>query len=140
MQSRERVWKLIQRVQGILYLRWTESYVLSSAIPNQTSLRWLEATGDLRPETHTALYHGFNEGCRLFREQHTSIPRLLSQMAFSIIQLGDAEYIAGMRFIPSQGEAIELGYRAEGKLVLKITFRAGFNLAGGWNKSWRPQG
>jgi len=132
MESRERVWKLIQRVQGTLCLRWTKSSVLSSAIPNPANLRWLEATGDLRPETRTGLYHGFNEGCRLFREQHTSIPGLLSQIAFSIIQLGDAEYIAGMRLIPSQGEALQLGYRAEGKeLILKITFLAGFNLAVG---------
>ncbi|KAI0423605.1 F-box domain-containing protein [Xylaria sp. FL1042] len=132
MQNRERIWKLIQRVKEILRLRWTKSIALSSAIPNQTNLRWLEASGDLRPEMDIGPYRGFNEGCRLFHEQCFSIPGLPCQIAFSIIQLGDAEYIAGIRLIPSQGEAIQLGYRAEGKeLILNITFLAGFNLAVG---------
>ncbi|RDL38788.1 uncharacterized protein BP5553_03128 [Venustampulla echinocandica] len=131
-QNRERVWKLIQHVRGTLRLRWSESAVLPSPIPNPASLMWFEATGDLRPQGRTGLYHSFNEGCRLFREQQTSIPSLLYQIAFSIIPLGDAEYIAGMRLIPSQGEDIQLGYRTEGReLFLNITFLGGFNLAVG---------
>ncbi|KAG4435231.1 hypothetical protein IFR05_009286 [Cadophora sp. M221] len=132
MQNRERVWKLIQRVPGILRLRWIELPVLPSPSSNPASLRWLEATGDLRPEERTGPYRGFNEGCRLFYEQQTSIPGLLSQIAFSVVQLGDAEYITGMRLIPSQGEVIQLGYRTEGReLFLNITFLAGFILAVG---------
>jgi hypothetical protein len=132
MQNRERVWKLIQRVREILHLRWIEPPILPSPSPNPASLRWLEATGDLRPEERIGPYHGFNEGCRLFYEQQTSIPSLLSQIVFSVIQLGDAEYIAGMRLIPSQGEVIQLGYRTEGReLFLNIIFLAGFNLAVG---------
>lgn len=123
---------MIQNVRVILRLRWTESPVLPSSSPNPDSLRWLEATGDLRPDERTGPYHGFNEGCRLFVEKQTSIPSLLSQIVFSVIQLGDTEYIAGMRLIPSQGEAIQLGYRAEGReLFLNITLLAGFNLVVG---------
>ncbi|KUJ14064.1 F-box domain-containing protein [Mollisia scopiformis] len=128
MQNRERVWKLIQRVRGTLPLRWIEPSVLPSPSPIPASLRWLEATGDLRLEERTRPYHGFNEGCRLFYEQQTSIPTLLSQIAFSVIRLGDAEYITGMRLIPSQGEVIQLGYRTEGReRFLDIKFLAGFN-------------
>ncbi|KAH9216177.1 hypothetical protein DL95DRAFT_498506 [Leptodontidium sp. 2 PMI_412] len=132
MQNRERVWKLIQLVRGTLSLRWIELPVLPSPSPNPASLRWLEATGDLWPVERTGPYHGFDEGCRLFREQQTSIPSSLSQIAFSVVQLGDAEYIAGMRLIPSQGEVMQVGYKTEGReLFLNITFLAGFNLAVG---------
>lgn len=132
MQNRDRVWKLIQNVRVILRLRWTESPILLSPSPNPDSSRWLEATGDLRPEEDTGPYHNFNEGCRLFTEKQTSIPDLLSQIVFSVIRLGDTEYIAGMRFISSQGEAIQLGYWAEGgELSLNVTLLAGFNLAVG---------
>ncbi|KAK0104410.1 hypothetical protein ONS95_004704 [Cadophora gregata] len=130
MQNRERVRKLLQCVRRTLHLRWVEPPELPSPSPNTVTLRWLEVTGDLRPELHTGPYHGFEEGCRLFREQHISFPSSLSHIAFSVIQLGDAEYIAGMRLVPSQGESIQLGYRTEGKeIFLNITFLAGFNLA-----------
>ncbi len=127
MHNRERVWKLIQRIQGTLNLRWTGSL---SSIPDLATLTWLEAAGDLRPVIRTGPYHGFNEGCRLFREQHTSIPRdQLTQMAFSILPLGDARYIAGIRLILSRGQDIQLGYKTEEEHILDITRLAGFNLA-----------
>ena len=134
MHNRERVWRLIQHVQGILHLRRTEEPLLSSPMHSPAapaSLGWLEATADLRPVGHTP-YQDFNEGCQLFFEQQISIPSLLSQIAFSVIQLGDAEYITGMRLVPSQGKAIQLGYRAERKeLFLNITSLTGFILAVG---------
>ena len=132
MQNRERVWKLIQCIQGTLRLQWTGSPVLPSPSPNPANVRWLEATSDLRPEMYPGPYLGFNEGCRRFREQQTSIPISLSHVVFSVIQLGDAKYIAGMRLVSSQGEDIQLGYRTEGReFTLDITLLAGFNLAVG---------
>lgn len=132
IQNRERVWKLIQQVQRILCLQWNELSVLPSPRSNPESLKWLEATGDLRQETRTGPYHGFNEGSRLFHERQTSVPSPLDQIAFSVIQLGEVECIAGMRLIPKIGAAIELGYRTEGKeSVLNVAFLGGFNLAVG---------
>lgn len=37
----------------------------------------------------------------------------MNQLVFAIIQLGDGEYVSGVMLIPSQGEAIQLGYRAK---------------------------
>ncbi len=52
-------------------------------------------------------------------------------MAFSVIQLGDARYIAGIRLIPNQGQVIQLGYKAEKEFLLDISLLTGFNLAVG---------
>jgi len=132
MRNRERVWNLVRQVQENASLQWTEPPVLGSPGLDQPNLRWREATGDLRPKTRTDLYHDYGEGCRQFYEQQTSVPSRLCQMRFSIIQLGDAKYIAGIRLIPSQGQGIQLGYKVEGKeLVLDVSFLAGFNLAVG---------
>ena len=38
---------------------------------------------------------------------------LVSQMAFSLINVGNATYIIGLRLIPIQRGAIQLGYRAD---------------------------
>ncbi|KAF2970831.1 hypothetical protein GQX73_g2783 [Xylaria multiplex] len=130
INNRERVWKLIQRTQRTLSLQWDESY--TSNIAHMTNVKWREATGDLRPKTRVGPLHGFGEGCRLFHEQHAIIPpNRLSHIAFSVIQLGETIYIAGIRLILSQGQAIQLGYRAENELIVSTTRLTGFNLAVG---------
>ncbi|EFY97487.2 F-box domain-containing protein [Metarhizium robertsii ARSEF 23] len=135
MQNRERVWKLIQQVWRTVCLRGNDLPVLPLARSNLVSpgwLHWSEATGDLDKQTSTEPGYGFGEGCRLFHELQTSLPSHLDQIAFSVIQLGDLEYIAGMRLIPKSGQEIQLGYRTEGnELVLKVPFLQGFNLAVG---------
>ncbi len=70
MKNRERVWRLIEHIQGVVRLRWAGSP--SYPIPNLASV-WLEATGDLRPETRIGPYHNFDEGCRQFYRQYTSV-------------------------------------------------------------------
>jgi hypothetical protein len=111
LQNRKKIWNLIQSLKDILRLRWNSS----CWSPSRASLRWREVAGDLRQEEVTGHYHRFDEGCRLFNKQCTSIPDLLSRIAFSIIRVGDVEYIAGIRLISNEGVDICLGYRAEGK-------------------------
>ncbi|KAI1426684.1 F-box domain-containing protein [Xylaria sp. FL1777] len=132
MNNRKRVWKLIQRIQRVLSLRWEETS--ASDIAGITGLRWQEATGDLRPETPRWRLHHFDEGCRLFREQHTPTPLgKLSHIAFSIIKLSATIYITGIRLILNQGQAIQLGYRAENEVIVPIHTAQliGFKLAVG---------
>jgi hypothetical protein len=132
LQNRKRIWNLIQSLTDILSLRWNNSSELSCWGLDRAGLGWREVTGDLRPEKSTKYYYGFNEGCRLFNKQCTSIPDLLSQIAFSIVRLGDADYITGIRLIPSKGADMCVGYRADGKeLFLNITILRGFVLAVG---------
>ncbi|KAI9872224.1 MAG: hypothetical protein M1830_001894 [Pleopsidium flavum] len=131
-QNRKRVWKLIQSLRDITCMRWNHSSELSRWDLSGAGLRWREVAGDLRQEKPAECYHGFDEGCRLFNKQCTSIPNFLSQIAFSIIRVGNAQYITGIRLIPSKGTDICLGYRAEGKeLFLDVTVLRGFVAAVG---------
>jgi hypothetical protein len=121
---------LAQLLKDTLSLRWNESSEAYFWHVNAASLRWREIAGDVKQDKPAGSYHDFNEGCRLFRKQHISIPQLLSQIAFSVVRVGDVEYIAGMRFTPREGAVIHLGYWAEGKgHSLDITTLRGFNLA-----------
>lgn len=132
IRNRERVWKLIQQVQQALASRSSEPSVIASPTSDPDTLTWLEATGNLHPEADARPYPGFNDGCRRFYEQQATIPSQLGQIVFSVVQIGDAEYIAGMRLIPMQGAAVELGYRTEGReSVLDLAILKGFNLAVG---------
>lgn len=127
LQNRKRIWGLIPSLMDILSMRWNNSSRLCPWDLNRDGLRWSEIVGNLRQEQSFGRYCGFNEGCRLFNKQSTSIPDLLFQIAFSVIRIGDTEYIAGIRFIPSKGMDICLGYRAEGKeLFLDVTVLRGF--------------
>jgi hypothetical protein len=85
---------------------------------------------DVRQETVSDHYEGFNEGCRLFQKHCAFIPSGLARIAFSITAAGDVGYLTGMRFIPNNGADIRLGYIAEGtELVLEVTAVKGFILA-----------
>ncbi len=127
LQNRKRIWGLILSLMDVLSMRWNDSSKLCPWDVNRAGLRWSEIVGDLRQEQPLGPYCGFNEGCRLFNKQSTSIPDLLFQIAFSVVRFGDTEYIAGIRFIPSKGTDICLGYRAKGKeLFLDVTVLRGF--------------
>lgn len=127
LQNRKRIWGLILSLMDVLSMRWNDSYKLCPPDLNRAGLRWSETTGLLIQEQPFGPYRGFNEGCRLFNKQSTSIPDHLFQIAFSVVRVGNTGYIAGIRFIPSNGTDICLGYRAEGKeLFLDITVLRGF--------------
>ncbi|TWU77003.1 hypothetical protein ED733_007548 [Metarhizium rileyi] len=129
MKNRERVWRLIEKVKPILDLQWIEP--APCFITDVANTNWLQAAGDIRPETQQP-YHDFGGGCRQFCEKQVHIPPAqLSRLAFSLIQLGNATYITGLRFVLTQGVAIRLGYIADEERILDITHLTGFNLAVG---------
>ena len=127
LQNRKRVWNLIQSLANIIHVRWNHSSELSRWDLSTAGLRWKDIAGDLRQEESARRINGFDEGCRLFHKQCVFIPDLLSQIAFSIIRVGNTEYITGIRLIPSKGADIYLGYKAKGKeLSLDVTVLRGF--------------
>lgn len=129
MKNRERMWRLVEKVKGMLRLEWIEP--ISSSITDVANMKWLEATADVRPDTDQP-YQGFGGGCRRFHEKHVYIPPgQLSHLAFSLIQPGDTTYITGIRFILSRGDPICLGYMADEERILGITRLTGFHLAVG---------
>lgn len=129
MKNRERVWRLVKKVEHLLRLKWTEP--ISHSITEITETQWLKGAGDVRAETDQP-YQGFGGGCREFHEKHVQIPPgQLSQLAFSLIQTGDATFITGIRFVLHRGEVIRLGYMADEEHIRSITHLTGFHLAVG---------
>ncbi|KAK2597380.1 hypothetical protein QQS21_006004 [Conoideocrella luteorostrata] len=130
IKNRERVWRLVEKVKKILCLEWIEP-ISYSVTDDAANSNWLKAAGDLRPETNGP-YQGFTGGCRQFHEKHVYIPPdQLSHLAFSLIKPGNATYITGIKVILIQGEAIQLGYKADEERILNITCLTGFNVAVG---------
>lgn len=129
MKNRERVWRIAEKVKEILCLEWIGP--ISYSINNVVDLNWLTAAGDLRPDTLQP-YQGFGGGCRQFHEEQVCIPAgQLSHLAISLIQLGDATYITGIRLLLIQGGVIRLGYMGHEERILNITYLTGFNVAVG---------
>jgi hypothetical protein len=127
MQNRVRIWKLVQSIRAMLRLEFIEP---ASSRPGGTPINgtWSEATGNLRPG---GLPGSFHEGCRRFYEQQTTTSSL-SSIGFSVIQLGDAEYITGLRLTYCRGEPVQLGYRSVGtESSITSTTLLGFNLTVG---------
>ena len=132
INNRMRIWKLIGYVQGILRRRWTESLLARPPATNTRwrGARWQEATGDI--QSSCKLFGTFDNGCRLFHEQETLIPSSISRIILSIIQVGHFKFVSGMKLLPSQGRAVEMGYMADRQEVVPSTASLfGFNLVVG---------
>ena len=134
--NRERIWDHIEMVQDILALSEPDPDSVEKVQgpgASDTSGLGIQASGHLvgRSErTYSQPYLHFNEGSHCFNTQRVAIPKSLSQIAFSFVRLGDGEYLAGMRLIPSNGEDIQIGYRDIGnERFLDITAIAGLVLA-----------
>ncbi|EPE28689.1 Mannose-binding lectin [Glarea lozoyensis ATCC 20868] len=130
LQNRRRIWKLVEQIRESLDFERTNLPLTFCSDPNLANMRWLEVTGDIRPEREEP-YTGFFEGCRLLYEQQTSIHPSLSEIEFSFVPLGSVSYVAGIRLLSSSCEAIQLGYRAHRSERVNIKSLIGFNLVVG---------
>lgn len=129
MKNRRRIWRLIETVKQILRLEWCEP--ISSSIAKVPSTGWLQAAGDLRPESQQP-GQGFRGGCQQLHEKQVDIPPgQLSQLAFSLIHIGSDTYITGIRLLLNRGKSIRLGYRADEERLLNTKCLTGFKLAVG---------
>lgn len=152
LQNRERIWGLIRSpLSELVNMHWCGS---STSLPLDTGgnqLRWKEVRGDLMPPKEIIrnsdglqgsvlpLPPTFEEGCNRFHIQRTFIPTLLRQVVISTILIGNASYVTRLQLIPTNGPAVDLGYRAEGKQLssntadqfMDITGMRGFILAMG---------
>lgn len=127
-RNRKRVWKLAEHLRDLASLQW-KAPSTTFMQHKKASSGYRQVSGDL---TLANSAHGFNEGCRLLHQQCVSIPQSLTQIAFSVVHVGDTEYISGLRFVSSDGTAIEFGYWSEKKVYsANITSLWGFHVAAG---------
>lgn len=128
VRNRERVWRLANKVKEILSSKWIDSSPYPCA--NTIGMEWREAAADVllgAYQSDLTLY----KGCREFHHKNVCIPPgQLSNLACSLVQLGDTTYVTGIRFVLTQGEDIRLGYIAD-EHIISIGFLTGFHLAVG---------
>jgi hypothetical protein len=69
-------------------------------------------TGDLMDRSR--FFSDTHNGCWVFENECVVILQSLTHIAFSVIPIGIADYVAGLRLISADGDQ-HLGYQAEGK-------------------------
>ncbi|EED24528.1 hypothetical protein TSTA_078830 [Talaromyces stipitatus ATCC 10500] len=132
LRNRKRVWKLLEHLRDIVDLQWKENSQASISHVDIPGLKYRKITADVRLETPSDTRHYFDEGCRLLRQQNVTIPPQLSQVAVSTVQVGDIDYVSGMRFVSSEGTVTEFGYWSGKKIYsTDVTSLEGFNVATG---------
>jgi hypothetical protein len=116
LQNRKRIWDLIRSpLSELVCIHWSDNQALYSFDTNKDQLRWREVCGNLQPLVEPSGIGKWSVGCKQFRTQYIFIPTPLRQIVVSTILIGNATYITGVRFIPSEGSKICLGYVAEEK-------------------------
>ena len=132
LKNRRRVWALIRSFTDSLSLYLDDASKAAPIDLGHPGLQWIEQSGDRRHGPSSGYYARFDEGCRRFDKQRTSIPHDLSQLAVSTITVGGVEYVAGIRLVTGKDRDICLGYIAEGsELMLDVIALKGFVLAVG---------
>lgn len=127
-RNRKRVWNLAKHLRDLASLQLKE--------PSTTCMQYRKATSGYREVSGDLILansdYDFEEGCLLLHQQYVSIPQSLTQIAFSAVDVGDIEYISGIRFVLSEGTAIEFGYWSDKKVYsAHITSLWGFHVAAG---------
>jgi hypothetical protein len=135
LQSRRRIWGLIQSLCAIIHLQWKDDQGLLPLNEDKNKLRWKEVRGFIqqpaKDEKKPCIW--FRHGCIRLYSQSTSIPTCLCRIIVSIVLIGSVTYITGLRFIFSQGTRAEicLGYSNGRELSLETTGLQGFIVAVG---------
>jgi hypothetical protein len=128
LRNRKRIWRSIQVLTKLLYLRLDDTLGFSLGIQKTNSSKWKNVSADIIDGT----VYVFRDGCWIFRKQSTSIPTDLARITFSFTSDGDSGYLAGIHLIPNHGANIRLGYIIEGsELYCNVTTIKGFILAVG---------
>ncbi len=130
LRNRKRIWGLIQHMEGIVDLQWTQR-PRAVPVPEQGG-EWALAAGsmpDQQPEGFTQL----EEGCRRLRSEAVVIPDDISQVSASTVRVGNSEYLAGIVLATASQDVVHLGYTSSDARwsSVQLSGLAGFNLAVG---------
>jgi hypothetical protein len=135
--NRWRICGLVESLAPLLCLRWSGNSTLLPLDEKEDTIKWQEVHGllqkhsDHRSPPGIEEEEGEGEGCRQSFSQSTFIPTMLQRVDASIIEIGDATYITGLRFAPKNGREICLGYTKGTERSLEITGVHGFIVAVG---------
>ena len=129
LKNRKRIWRSIQVLTKLLYLRLDDSLGFSLGVQNTNSSGWKNVSADI---FNGAFHYMPRDGCRISQKRCICIPPDFARIVFSITSDGDSGYLAGIRLISDHGANIRLGYITEGsELYCNVTTIRGFILAVG---------
>ncbi|KAI9154959.1 F-box domain-containing protein [Paramyrothecium foliicola] len=134
LQNRKRVWNVCKQIEALLELeRCSPDPTTSGTSAFEQNWGSFEISSDVRSFCQDAPQLHFYEGCHLLHKAYQDLVSLgsLSQVACSFIQLGDADYLCGLRLIPTCGIPVQLGYRSKREKTIPISVLMGFNVAVG---------
>lgn len=137
LQNRIRIWDLILSIKELLELH-PESVesreIRTCQLQDNKDPDWQykQVMGNIKEEQNENGFYNFFNGCRALCKARAVIPSSLSHIAFSIIQAGEVDYIAGLRLISTKDGDQQIGFWAKVKeqsfAVTAATLR-GFNVA-----------
>jgi hypothetical protein len=115
LKNRIRIWNDIFSIKGLLEIRFNGVQSRTTELCEDPCWVWSQVsgyTGD--PMNRPRLSSDTHDGCWIFDKECVGIPQSLTHIAFSVIPIGTADYVAGLRLISADGDQ-QLGYQAEGK-------------------------
>lgn len=123
MHNRERVWLLAMYVKRLLEPRFVNTG--GTATPLRTDPRlWRKASVDIYAWDAEDPYGLFPSGCmELHNSPKFSIPRSIDRISFFINEIGDVEYVVGLKVVGTCGTVVELGYMAH-EIVVDVSGRS----------------
>jgi hypothetical protein len=131
LRNRKRIWNGISSIRGLLGLRANGMRSLEVGFLDNPDKKWSTVSGDICIPSFSRGFHVVHNGCWVLYGAHVDVPQSLTHIAFSIIQVGTADYVTGLRLISAESDQC-MGYQAEGKeLFFAVTASAfrGFTVA-----------
>ncbi|KAI5921644.1 hypothetical protein F4810DRAFT_677085 [Camillea tinctor] len=128
LQNRIRIWKLLQTVLDLSYLDCTRLPGQSVCSSQLNTVDSIEVAGDILEEYSQSRRNPFDGGCRLFYKDRIAIPRNVSRVSVSYVQVGDRGYVTGLKFITSSGDTVQSGYWGWAEDSVAVKEITGFHL------------
>ena len=123
MHNRERVWLLAMYAKRLLKPRFVN--IGGTTTPLLTDPRvWRKASVDIYAWDAGDPYGLFPSGCmELQNSPKVSLPQSIDQISFFVNEVGEVEYVVGLRVVGTCGAVVELGYMAH-EIVVDVSGRS----------------
>ena len=131
LRNRMRIWNGISSIKELLGLRLSGVKSRMTKHCEDPDRIWSIVSGDKSEPILLSGLPNLHDGCWVLDEAHVDVPQSLTHIAFSIIRVGTADYVVGLRLISADSDQ-RMGYQAEAKeVIFAVTASAfrGFTVA-----------
>jgi hypothetical protein len=125
LKNRLYIWNYISSIKEFLETRLNGLQSRATEHCKDPCWVWSQVSGYTNDPVVRPGSFNQHDGCWVFGKEHVVIPQSLTHIAFSVIPIGTADYVVGLRLISADGDQ-HLGYQAEGKeLFYAVTASVG---------------